>query len=421
MSRQEVESAISEIFGNDAAQMSPRSPRASLEGPALSARRGLGRGRSEGHLHDRCELSPRDALPRSPRRALAEIRGRHLNAGLGGGPPEPTRSPSPTFRVSENWMSYSAAPPDTAGAKSPRRGLSPRAGGRTMVEAWAEKPPAPEARPPMPRPPIRGHCGRTTETSVKWVGVAEDAPPGPSLIANSENFVASRGKKVNIVEVADNVGNRLRQDASDPEATRSQRRHGFPSNPQSQRQIEQMRQVAPRILQRMAPEAAGRFSGRAPVLVDAQHRSSAELVASLMPEAPEVRGSRSEVRYFAGSEIVGSGNGRRIAGACARQAPELAGRDHRNSDALREHLQHLQPRLSEPMPRSPASATPSSAAVREAHGVFSYGVMSSLPSTMPKDSAYTHSGLAVVKYGSRTPGVFSPNVVRVPAASVLTR
>lgn len=181
-------------------------------------------------------------------------------------------------------------------------------------------------------------------------------------------------------------------------------------------------------------------------VVCVMHRTSAEMAASLMPEAS----ARQEAcpleqrKYMIGNELVDwQTHGRRAAPVCAQQAAQVAQvvqgslaqkatsmvnlRDHRNSDVMREQMQlpvAVEASPENPSPQTAMSRVQSSVTVSPYVRpvdlrVYSFGELSSLPSTMQKDTAYIHSGLKVVKYGVRSPGAFSPNVVRIPAAQVL--
>lgn len=106
---------------------------------------------------------------------------------------------------------------------------------------------------------------------------------------------------------------------------------------------------------------------------------------------------------------------------------------HRNSDVVREHLR--QPMVScttmasAPAPAAPVAYTVATVGVpilRATETRFyslqpcvGCGTAASLPSTMPKDVAYLHGMQNAVLYGPRASGVFSPNVLRVPAAQAL--
>eukprot|EP00929_Paragymnodinium_shiwhaense_P122849 TRINITY_DN9604_c0_g1_i1.p1 TRINITY_DN9604_c0_g1~~TRINITY_DN9604_c0_g1_i1.p1 ORF type:complete len:634 (-),score=58.24 TRINITY_DN9604_c0_g1_i1:265-2166(-) len=114
-------------------------------------------------------------------------------------------------------------------------------------------------------------------------------------------------------------------------------------------------------------------------------------------------------------------------------------RSHRNSELVREHLQPMT-YVPEPPPPAPCHRdyvpasiqspvvvppyryvphSPQMAFSKAEQRIQSFGELSSLPSNMPKDTAYLHSGLKVVKQGARCPGAFSPHYPRVLASQAL--
>lgn len=418
-----------------AGDQSPRNPRPTQV---------IQRGRSEAFLSSRdiCD-TPRDMLDGGPcashgwslhvDAAEDRCRGRrNLSPEHTGGA---SRSPSPTFCVSEDWMGYSSphGDHDADSRDKPGELTMPFSNCSSQLR--------------------RQHSGRITENSENWLRAnGENAKPAPPTIANSENYNPSRGKKTNYAKEQNGVKARLRLDLSQMENQRTHRRHEFPESLQSQRQIEQLRQASPCLpLQGTTNDVSGGSQGsQACALVDAQHRTSVEMAITIMPDAAPVASGTAEAlcigqqKYMIGNELVDwQSNGRRTAtfcvkhglqGALSKQAKSMVNlRDHRNSDAVREQLTLPVATATIKQPMSvrtgascmysagPLHATivaPPLAAQLEQR-VHCFGEFSSLPSTMQKDTAYLHSGLNVVKFSSRSPGVFSPNVQRVPISHAL--
>jgi len=231
-------------------------------------------------------------------------------------------------------------------------------------------------------------------------------------------------------------------DTSQPDLRRSTRKHNFPESVQVQRQLEEFK-YSPRVaMPPRAQDACDVDDSRKPCIVDVQHRTSAEMASSMMPEQVE-SANLEQRKYMVGGEIISWANcGRRGAPQCfqttsrvAAQVSRDAGgmhavppqslhcvRDHRNSDLLRSHMVSQAPKWQEQltvapqtMPQQPVPARVVAPSVKNAglateNRIFSYGDISCLPSTMPKDTAYLQSGLKVYKYGARTPGYFSPHM-----------
>lgn len=317
------------------------------------------------------------------------------------------RAHSPTFKTSENWMGYSADnAAETTG--SPRR--------------------------------LRLQSGRMTENSESWGSMGLR----PGLFIHRQvgtdapgHTATTPGKKTNYARNQDALKRRLMQDESQAATEQSHRRHGFMTT------------------HGQATEREGGSRGsRAPV-VDGhfQHRTSPDMAASFRhtetigghesdfsatADGAYVKSSEGVPRasspsstYFVGDHLLSwQSHGRRGpmkcfqhstpsqqrqqspppqpqqlptpcgyapsgASSCAPGIVEL--RDHRNSDAIREHLQQAKQ-------------------VDDAPRIYSYGFVSSLPSTMPKDTAYLTSGLRIVRSGARMPGAFSPHASRVATA-----
>lgn len=376
---------------------------------------------------DLFDCSPNNAAcrsPRSPRRSFqldaVEERGRRRSDGAAS-----PRSPNRSFQVSEDWMRYSSGATDREGR-----------------DGCHEKTAAVEGTMPSSNLSTRvrrQQSGRITENSDNWLRAGgESSRPGPPVITNSENYNPSKGKKTGFVQEPSNVKRRLQMDATQAESLRSQRRHEFAeaSQPLS-RQLSPRPPEQPAACDTTAGSGGGHTQGGTAVGV--QHRTSAEMAASIMPErsvGAEVA-SPEQRKYMVGNEIVDwQKNGRRTGPACVQKVVQgslsqkamsmVNLRDHRNSDVVREQLQTLPAEASPEHPRSqriapcvqpPVYLTPYVQQVSPR--VFSFGEYSSLPSTMQKDTAYLQSGLKIVKYSTRSPGTFSPNVPRAPAAQVL--
>lgn len=335
------------------------------------------------------------------------------------------RSPSPTFATSEQWMGYNSG--TGYGSKFDEERDAPSMPSRNFNS---------KAR--------RQHSGRVSEETWKSPrGNLAGEPSPPPIILNAVSGAVTRGKKTNIVKDSDNAKRRLRLDQSQSDLTRSEKRHSFPTDPQGQRQLEEMSYLSPRLFSprtQPPPQSNGGSQGsRAPAqdprIIDVQHRTSAEMASSMMPDTARVKRQMEpdvqaqidtdERKYLVGHQLVNwTQHGRRGASDCFEQICQVAAeatadagghlmgypsttlRDHRNSDVLRAHLQTPGPPRVRQEPQQQPVVVP----------VYSYGDISSLPSTMPKDTAYLHSGLKVVKFGPRTPGYFSPYADRVPVS-----
>lgn len=340
---------------------SPRTPRSwKADHPASAAR-----GRSAETLLPlkMRELSPRDTLQDRP------------PAG---------RSKSPTFDVSEDWMAWSR-PPDPV---SPRHD-------RNMPSSNFQS------------PVRRMHSGKITRNSENWlrnVTDGQDAKPLPPMIANSENFQVSRGKKTGIYKDLDIAKHLVRFEADRvPAAPLSHRRHDFADHPQVVKQMEELRTLSPRRIAEAARADLASPGRHQSVAADFQHRTSGEMAAAVQPELSPSRAAGAE-KYVVGYEIFDmENNGRR-----KTDLRKASIRHHSNSDVVKDHLQ--------PSPYTSAIPGSKEEAARRVHV---YGDFSVTPATMPKDTAYIHSGLKVVKYQTRSPGAFSPNARRVPALQMI--
>mmetsp|Transcript_115482 Transcript_115482/g.337786 ORF Transcript_115482/g.337786 Transcript_115482/m.337786 type:complete len:508 (-) Transcript_115482:113-1636(-) len=401
--------------------MTPRSPRSQQESAQERSEALAESWRGRRDLFDGTPRQPTLRSPRSPR-ALhsedAEDRGRRRSDGACSPSPAEQRSPSPTYHVSEDWMGYSSPRGDREGHRESAavavEGTMPSSNFSSRLR--------------------RQHSGRITENSDNWLRAGgESARPGPPVISNSENFNPSKGKKTAFAKEPSDVKRRLHMDTSQPEPLRSQRRHDFAETPLPC-QLSPRSQPQPTA----SDTSSGSKGGQAQVAFGVQQRTSAAMAASLMPEASASSEAvpSQQPKYMIGNEIVDwQTSGRRIPPVCSKQvtpgslsqkAMSMAClRDHRNSDIVREQLQFSPAEASPEQPSLPKSVSRVQSSVqltpaRAVEGcIYSFGEFSSLPSTMQKDTAYLHSGLKVVKYGTRSPGAFSPNVVRVPAAQVL--
>jgi len=351
------------------------------------------------------------------------------------------RSPSPTFALSQDWMSHDS--PQREGTVA--EGCSDRL---TLLSS--------NFKARLGRP---GHSGKITGNSENWF---EDATPASSTTANGFDFMPSRGKRT-CYEQDSAVQRRLRLDSeTERETYRMQRRHDFPEpigRIRIEKSMQRMRRHksvptlgTERTITKDGDAAAVAYekysrwksawhgSQEASVLVvDAQHRTSEEMALSIMPDtpcdSPSGGGTKSTLcsttrntlpksaagqpKFLVGNEIITwESNGRRSANLCMKHGLESSGgggslsqkarsmvnlRDHRNSDDVRDQL-------------NPDGVT-GGAGCRgppPQSRIQCFGEISSLPSSMQKDSAWMHSGLSTHRYTARSPGVFSPNVTRVP-------
>lgn len=250
----------------------------------------------------------------------------------------------------------------------------------------------------------RMHSGKITRNSENWLRMdGQDSKPLPPMIANSENFEISRGKKTGLHKELDIAKHLVRFEADRvPAAPLSHRRHDFADHPQAVKHVEGLRTLSPRRLEQ-AERADLASPGRiASAAADFGHRTSGEMAAAVQPElSPRAAGAE---KYVVGGEIFDLES----SGVRKSHTRQARIRHHSNSDVIRDHLQ----------PSPFLSAIPGSKEERERR-VHVYGDFSVTPATMPKDTAYIHSGLKVVKYQTRSPGAFSPNARRVPAMQMI--
>lgn len=370
--------------------------------------------------------------PRSPRSPRCDVpvpaglpvqRGRKLDLDAEARPATEKRPNSPTYAVSENWMNYSSGKgvlaSDSPALFMPSQNFSSKL--------------------------RRQHSGKQLQESEYWLESGYSAfsrsdlaaePAAPSSI-HDVHSVASKGKKTNIARTADGAKRRLQLDKGKPDKLdfrRSERKHNFVENPQSNRMLEEFKQHSPRL---MAGDNSAVGSAQQPCMADVQHRTSAEMAMAMMPEQLESPANPEQRKYMVGHEVVSWANcGRRGAPECflntqrvAAQICQEAGgfqahpsqrlgavRDHRNSELVRDHLKSHSPKWQEQltvginqMPTKPGPS-PRIAAPPPVAGLVAFGDVSCLPSTMPKDTAYLQSGLKVYRHGSRTPGYFSPHM-----------
>jgi len=358
------------------------------------------RGRSESWLGAGLSIDTSSPWVGSPRRLARDASPRDLftadsQATCGGAGAE-RRCKSPTFHVSEAWMEY----PSSHGGSRQERDLSFQVGEGCSVGAGSPR------------------LKRSQSGSILERGLAASRHEmmAAGLLLPDRN---PRGKKTaGSVKDGDNAKRRLRQDASQSDNHRSQRRHDFSSQPQagvaaSPGDFTAPGMTSPRNLQRQTSSPEGRRP---------MHRTSPDVVASLMPETtPQV-----PARYIVGTSVVGWQNhGRRTAVACGLHVgtPQVAVpvfaanlRDHRNSDMVRDMWHGGPTSVCHAAVPVVYAASP---VITSASVVHSLG-SSSLPSTMPKDTAYTHAGLTVVQHSPRKAGAYSPNVKRTPASKVLS-
>mmetsp|Transcript_65712 Transcript_65712/g.154627 ORF Transcript_65712/g.154627 Transcript_65712/m.154627 type:complete len:506 (-) Transcript_65712:55-1572(-) len=364
--------------------LTPRSPRNFGKVDYSGVRGSFSRGRSEvppARMSAR-ELSPRQDLSMrlrdvSPRDNLREDRD-------GRSPSAAARQYSPNWNMSEDWMAYSR-PADASPVATKVDRMMPSSNFNSAVR--------------------RMHSGKITRNSENWLRMnGEDAKPSFATIANSENFLISRGKKTGLNKDPEIAKHLVRFEAHRvPEPPPTNRRHQFSDNPQVAKHVEELRTLSPRRLADAALADTLSPAGKASATVAVQHRTSGEMAAVVQPElSPRAAGAE---KYLVGSELVDIENRGLRKSSVAKKAMS---RHHCNSDEIREHLQ-----------QGPgASAIPSSRLERERR-VHVFGDFSVVPATMPKDTAYIHSGLRVVRYQTRSPGAFSPNASRTRALETL--
>jgi hypothetical protein len=412
--------------------MSPRGPTRSKSMGFLGMQ--AGQGDVEVALFDG-QRSPRQGQrsPRSPRpnhpAGLPVERGRCLDFNEDGAPVR-QRSASPTYETSTNWMAWSSGAVEKPVDGDSTQFMPSRNFNSKMRHMYS------------------GCITQETEEkcfTTRGELAAEPSAPPASDIANIVDHKPSKGKKTNMQKPVDGAKRRLKLDATQPASKPSERKHAFPELPQSQRQLEEFK-LSPRMRSpRVDADTGAVDSVRKPCIVDVQHRTSAEMASSMMPEQAESSAPNEQRKYMVGQEIISWANcGRRgapecflntqrvaaqisrEAGGCQAVPPNSLGnvRDHRNSELVREHLKSQpstwQEQLTvgpqvmpqEQQPGRVRNALPSkgSAGLPADRQLVAYGDVSSLPATTPKDTAYLTSGLKVYKYGARTPGYFSPYI-----------
>jgi len=344
----------------------------------MSARQLSARADSARPLSVRVDASPRQRDV-SPRDTLGQDRDCRS-------PSAASRVLSPNWNMSEDWMAYSRPrDPSPVAVKADR--TMPSSNFSSAVR--------------------RMHSGKITRNSENWLRMnGEDAKPTAAAIANSENFQLSRGKRTGLNKDPEIAKKLMRFEAHRvPEPPPNNRRHQFSENPQAAKHVEELRALSPRRLADAALADTLSPAGKASATVSVQHRTSGEMAAAVQPELSPRRGGAE--KYLVGDELVDIENrGLRKSHATKK----VRSRHHCNSDEVREHIQQ------DPT----SSAIPSSRSERERR-VHVFGDFSVVPATMPKDTAYIHSGLRVVRYQVRSPGTFSPNAPRVRAIETLSR
>mmetsp|Transcript_102443 Transcript_102443/g.181945 ORF Transcript_102443/g.181945 Transcript_102443/m.181945 type:complete len:510 (+) Transcript_102443:65-1594(+) len=384
------------LFGGEPTPRGEKSPRREekVDPAAMGPAAGLTRGRSEGFLGFGSagrEMSPRDTLFQD------RTRGRP-DTSVARSPSATGRTRSPTFNQSEDWWGYSKPKAQEGTAKIDK--TMPSSNFSSSIR--------------------RQHSGKITSNSDNWLRVnGEDAKPAPPSIANSQNYYISRGKKTGLLKDADVAKNLMRLEVDKVQDTsRSNRKHDFQNHPQAMRHMEEFRVFSPRRLE--SARDTVKDSGR--LTAGVQHRTSGEMVASISPEPTPV--SAPGEKHVVGFELVDiASSGVRKADNCIKVAAQSghgypqarASRHHLNSDTVKEHIQPVD------MPQFTHHSASHKPPTREeaSRRVHVYGDFSAPPSTMPKDTAYIHSGLKVVKYQTRSPGLYSPNAPRVPASQML--
>lgn len=178
----------------------------------------------------------------------------------------------------------------------------------------------------------RMHSGRITENSEVWPQSAtdrEDSKPVQSVIANSATHIPSRGKRTGMESPQQQATakERLRLDERQPEGKRSQRKHDFPTSPRIQKEMSDFQRISPRATTTVEgarpshsrtqlqglQEAASTQGEWGKCLVDVQHRTSAGMISTLMPERACEGIPVADRKYMIGNELVDWGHGRRVA------------------------------------------------------------------------------------------------------------
>jgi len=352
------------------------------------------------------EFSPRDCLFGDANEPCDPQRGRrHTEAAASPGADH--RNLSPTFQSSGDFCLPCPSSP---------RGDSSRNAYVMTADKGAPTPFSPRR--------MRQQSGRITENSENFLRHDEEnTTPAPTCIANSEDYMISRGKKTAYKRDQENVKGRLRLDAEqrDTDLPNTQRRHDFSPSPQSSRVAGQSPNLSPRLdrrLSKSASHAAAFFN------VGMQHQTSGDMAASMRPDITQ----QQTQRYFVGNEVVDWQNsGRRGLAACARHAAQAGAlvqtpvavvatsRDQRSSESMREQFQPQKPvvvQASVPVVYASSPVVLQSAAFAPSTSI--------MPSTTSKDTAYLHGGLKVVKYSPRAAGQFSPNVPRMPVSKLMS-
>lgn len=407
MSRTPRQESVPCLFGrsSSASLRSPRSTRrlkdSMSETCLLKGSAGLTRGRSEtalGHSSAGGYLSPRDTLYGNGVAVGSMDRCTNVEG----------RAKSPTFTTSEQWMEHTRENLNSTKQQSNNAMPSSKIGSTVR----------------------RMHSGKITRNSENWLRMdGQDAKPAPSLIFNSCDHNASRGKKTGLEDDPQVAKQLIRQDIDmvPEEAQRQQRRHQFQNLPQAQAHIDELRALSPRHLQQAATADAMSTTGyRESAGVAVLHRTSGEMAASISPDQA-VPLSRPAEKYVVGGGILDMRHtGVRTVQDCVKHAVRNNGYPHRSSSLgsivnIRHHTNSdlVRENMTPQITHYNTMALPSSRQ-EASRRIHVYGDYSAPPATMPKDTAYIQSGLRLVKYQTRSPGKYSPNAMRVPASTIIS-
>jgi len=418
---------------------SPRNIDASPAGGSFGAG-GMLRGRSESWLGAALPGSPRTAG--SPQRRAGSPALDLFNGEARARSAE-KRVKSPTFNSSEAWMRYS----------------SPRNSGSQGCHL--DEPPSPGAPSSM----------RRCKSADGLPGSDEAAPEAIAGLRASLSAAepGRRRKQAGVggtVKDGDHTKRRLQQDATqqfDNNQPRSQRRHDFPAQAIAS---EDAANATPSGSCSVPYPGCGIVRSGSPGGRRPMHQSSIETTTSLMPEItppPQV-----PTKYIVGGNIVSWQTfGRRAAVSCVaptvvvsvapstqpqlqsqqlqaqpqlrpqpqpqpqlrpqpqlqlrpqpqpQPQPQQQNRDHRNSDMVRESWSTGPSTVLQTSVPLVYAANPilSHAAVNQGMGT------SALPSTISKESAFTHAGISAIRYIPRVAGACSPNAKRKPVSQLMS-
>lgn len=312
----------------------------------------------------------------------------------------------------------------------------------------------------------RMHSGRQTENSPSNDELLhfKGSEPAKSVITNSLDHKASRGKKTGIGRDETQAKRRLMLDDTQVVPQPTQRQHKFTTDgnvrePEAGGVSRKATWSEPSAEEASVPVDRKYMvgnaivtwaSGRKVMPKSFSHQCTEAVVAHVghTPRAggsPSPPASKQQPQTFGDfSPRVFSSDGVRSSWSPREPCPQHMDkasfhqnmeasvaahlRDHRNSDVVRQALQPTAVAMGAPRPRphtAGVSAAPAAGApvVIETQcadtQVHSYGKLSSMPSSMTKDTAYMHSGLQVVKFGTRMPGLYSPNSPRISASQAV--